>query len=207
MSLAVCHCGAGNSADRLTRRAAHRLLLAIVDMIPVPLDDAQQQQIDQMYQAHARFLCSLAQLLCRSSCDSEDLVQETLERSMRHCHRLGAASNPRAWMVRVMRNLFIDQLRSRKARPALVELDDETPAPAAEPRAWWETLDSSDVCTGLDQLPDEQRQAIELFAFEGCSYAAIASRVGIAKLTVGTRILRARRRLRQILLEDHGPEA
>jgi RNA polymerase sigma-70 factor (ECF subfamily) len=183
------------------------LLLLLADMMPMPLDDMQQQQIDQLYQAHGRFLCSMAQLLCHSSCDSEDLVQETLERTMRHCHKLRGAANPRAWLVRVMRNLFIDRLRSRKAWPALVELDDETPAPSAEPRAWWEMLDRRDICTGLDQLPDEQRQAFELFAFEGCSYAAIASRVGIGTLTVGTRILRARRRLMKILVEDHAPEA
>lgn len=183
------------------------MLFLIAEMIPLPLDDGQQQQIDQIYQAHGRFLCSMAQLLCRSSSDSEDLVQETLVRTMRHCHKLRASSNPRAWLMRVMRNLFIDRLRSRKAWPALVELDDEIPAPAPESRAWWETLDRRDICTGLDKLPDEQRQAFELFAFEGCSYAAIASRVGIGKLTVGTRILRARRRLMQVLSENHGAEA
>jgi RNA polymerase sigma-70 factor, ECF subfamily len=174
--------------------------------IPVSLDEVQQQQIDRIYQAHGRFLRRQAQLLCRSSSDSEDLVQETLERSMRHCHRLRTASNPRAWMVRVMRNLFIDRLRRRRLSPSLVELDDETPAPCAEPRAWWEKLEPRDVCTGLGKIPHEQRQAFELFAFEGCSYATIARRVGITTMTAGTRILRARRRLRQVLLDDHGPE-
>lgn len=176
-------------------------------MIPEALDEAQQQQIDRIYQAHGRFLRRQAQLMCRSSGDSEDLVQETLERSMRHCHRLRATSNPRAWMVRVMRNLFIDRMRRRRAWSSLAELDDETPEPCAEPRAWWEKLEPRDVCAGLAKLPDEQRQAFELFAFEGCSYATIASRVGIGPRTAGTRILRARRRLRQVLIADHGLEA
>jgi RNA polymerase sigma-70 factor (ECF subfamily) len=197
--------GRSRSYEAGRRSKAGRAARAHCD-VPATLDEAQQQQIDHIYQAHGRFLRRLAQLLCRSSADSEDLVQETLERSMRHCHRLGAASNPRAWMVRVMRNLFVDRLRRRRASPALVELDDETPAPCAEPSAWWEKLESRDIATGLGQLPDEQRQAFELFAFEGCSYAAIASRVGIAKMTAGTRILRARRRLRQVLIADHGPE-
>lgn len=169
------------------------------------LDEAQQQQIDHIYQTHGRFLRRLAQLLCHSSTDSEDLVQETLERTMRHCHRLRISSNPRAWLGRVMRNLYIDRLRRHRASPSLVELDDETPAPCAEPRAWWEKLEARDICTGLRKLPDEQRQAFELFAFEGCSYATIASRVGIGQRTAGTRILRARRRLRQVLLDAHGP--
>ena len=170
------------------------------------LPDDAQQRIGAIYHAHRGSLRKLAQVLCRSGCDSDDLLQDTLERTMRHYRRLGAASNPRAWMACVMRNLFIDQQRRGKASPVQAALDDDVPAPAPETKAWWEQLDLRDVRAALDELPAEQRQAFELLAFEGCSYAAVASRAGISRVTAGTRILRARRRLMQILTACHGPK-
>jgi RNA polymerase sigma-70 factor (ECF subfamily) len=171
------------------------------------LPDDEQQRIGAIYHAHGGSLRKLARVLCRSSCDSDDLLQDTLERSMRHVGRLGAATNPRAWLACVMRNLFIDQQRRCKASPAPAALDDEVPAPAAESRAWWEQLDLRDVRAALDALPAEQRQAFELLAFEGCSYEGVARRAGISRVTAGTRILRARRRLMQVLTDCHGPDA
>jgi RNA polymerase sigma-70 factor (ECF subfamily) len=44
----------------------------------------------------------------------------------------------------------------------------------------------------------------ELFAFEGRSYDDIAAALGIAKATVGTRILRARQKLRELLTMERG---
>ena len=65
-------------------------------------------------------------------------------------------------------------------------------------REWWEKLDADDIRARLHELPAELRDAFSLFALEGCSYQEIASRLDIPKATVGTRILRARRRIKQL---------
>jgi RNA polymerase sigma-70 factor (ECF subfamily) len=97
-----------------------------------------------------------------------------------------------------MHNLFIDKLRRLKARRE--DLTDEpreaTPVEAA---AWWETVTAEEVQAQLAELPLDQRRTFELFAFEGKSYDEIAASMGIAKATVGTRILRARGKLRELL--------
>jgi len=112
-------------------------------------------------------------------------------------------ANERAWLSRVMHNLFIDWIRRRDARreDALTE----TPAaPATDDEAWWLSLTSEDVLRVIARLPDEQGSAFMMFAFDGRSYDEIAAAQGIAKATVGTRILRARLRIREILVEEHG---
>lgn len=176
------------------------------------LDAAQRRQLDGIFRSNERFLRSLAQRLCRSSFEPGDLVQDTLERCTRRGRALLSVACPRAWMARVMRNLFIDRVRRCHGCPAVVPFDDQAPLPTAERRAWWEDLDAADVRAGLHEVASQHRRAFELFAFKGCSYSEIASHLGITPATVGTRILRARRQLKQIIAarHDHGrsrPEA
>jgi RNA polymerase sigma-70 factor (ECF subfamily) len=164
------------------------------------LDDARRRRRgEELTREHGAYLRALARKLCRSQLDPDDLVQDVLERVLRT--ELPAGANERAWLSRVMQNLFVDKLRRRAARPEQPVVD-EPVAAIAEDRAWWEALTESEVRAKLAQLPDEQRVTFELFAFEGKSYDEIAAKLKIAKATVGTRILRARTRLRELFTSD-----
>jgi RNA polymerase sigma-70 factor (ECF subfamily) len=144
------------------------------------------------------FLMAMATRLCRSSSDPGDLVQDVLERAIRHAAVI-PSEDPRPWLIRVMRNLFIDRLRKQNRTPRHDAIDDQvvSAAPAAE-RAWWQELEPADIRAKLVELPDELRTTFELFAFDGLPYDEIARRQQISRNTVGTRILRARRRLRAL---------
>ena len=84
------------------------------------LEDARRQrqsrdQLDSLFREHGEFLRRLAGRLCRGSFDPDDLVQDVLERTVQNFDRLPPGVDHRAWMTRVMRNLFIDQLRRSAA--------------------------------------------------------------------------------------------
>src|SRR5262249_25297654 len=83
------------------------------------------RQVDELFRAHGDFLRRLARRLCRSAIDPEDLLQDVFERAMLHAHTLVPDMDHRAWLARVMRNLFIDRLRRRTAAPAQATLEDE----------------------------------------------------------------------------------
>lgn len=162
-------------------------------------DARDRRRLDPLYDAHYSFLLGLARKLCRSHFDPEDLVQDTLEKAVHHLHELPADANHRAWMARVLTNLFLDRARRRAARPVETAIDDDAVASTApDARAWWEDLDADAVRAKVRELPPELREAFTLFAFEGRSYVEIAAQLGIAKATVGTRVLRARRRLKAL---------
>lgn len=128
-------------------------------------------------------------------------MQDVLEKTLHTPVPDGA--NQRAWLSRVLRNLFIDRLRrSHARREDLVPEPIETRSP--DTQLWWETLTEAQVRAQLVKLPDEQRATFELFTFEGKSYDEIAATLRIAKTTVGTRILRARQKLRDLLMEERG---
>ena len=148
---------------------------------------------------HEAFLLALAKKLCRSQIDPHDLVQDTFEKVLRA--GIPECVNECAWLARILHNTFVDAVRRQTARRE--ELGDVADATSgrSDDGAWWEVLTADEV--RAQRLPEEQRITFELFAFEGESYDAIAARLRIAKATVGTRILRARQRLRVLLVEHH----
>jgi RNA polymerase sigma-70 factor, ECF subfamily len=165
-----------------------------------PGDASSQKRLRALTHEHQDFLRGLARKLCRSHFDPEDLVQDVLLKTVAHFDRLPPDVNHAAWMARVMRNLFVDRVRSRASAPTPVDVDDvPLSAPAPDERAWWEELSSADIRAAAEQLPAELRDAFERFAFQRQSYKEIAAGLGVPVATVGTRVLRARRRLRALL--------
>lgn len=159
-----------------------------------------RQRFDRAVREHQPVLLDLARKLCRGHVDPDDLVQDVLETTLKHFAELPADTNLIAWMTRVLRNRFIDRCRRLKTRGTQTSIEDTPVAsPTAEAEVWWQRLGADDIRARLGELPSEQRAAFELFAFEGASYQQIAERLGIPKATVGTRILRARTRLKQLL--------
>lgn len=167
------------------------------------LEDARRRrELAELTRAHGDYLRGLAQKLCRSQLDPDDLVQDVLEKALHT--PIPADANARAWLSRVMKNLMIDKLRRKHARRE--DLVAEPSPPAPDRPAWWERLTEDAVRAQLVHLPPEQRATFERFAFEGKSYDQIAAELSIAKATVGTRILRARQKLRELLTKEGGNE-
>jgi len=166
------------------------------------LDEVRKRKrIEDITREHGDYVRALARKLCRSQVDPDDLAQDLFERVLRTDMPDGA--NERAWISRIMHNLFIDKLRRRAARPEQ-PVDAEIPEAPREERVWWEMLTEREVRAKLALLPEDQRVTFELFAFQGKSYDEIAAKLKIAKNTVGTRILRARTRLRELFTTERG---
>jgi RNA polymerase sigma-70 factor (ECF subfamily) len=163
----------------------------------------ERKRADELMRQHGDYLLGLAKRLCRNHFDPEDLVQDVLEKTVRSPDAIPAGANERAWMSRVLHNQFIDRVRrtqTRREQP----MEAEPIATPPEQEAWWQTLTSDQVRAQLARLPADQRETFELFIFQQLSYDEIAARLTIAKATVGTRILRARAKLRELLTKEHG---
>jgi len=156
--------------------------------------------IRQLLAEQLPILRIVARGLSRDPTEIEDLVQDAYERALRSIDKIDVRGNPRGWMVTILHNLHIDRCRRRARMKPHVPYD-EVPlaAPEAlEPPAW-SAITSEDVRRAAAQLSEELRVTYTMFALEGRSYQEVSEALGIPKATVGTRISRARARLKELL--------
>lgn len=180
-------------------------------MVPSPIDDSpgernERRWFDAIAAAHLPSLRTRAAQLCRGHGDPDDIVQDALMRAYVARHQMKDPERVRGWLITIVTNTFLDSLRRRRARPGEVSLDIDPPEPEPDLDAEvaWADLGVEDVRTAVSYLPDDVRDTYRMFALDGRDYAYIASSLGVPKATVGTRILRARKRLRQLLLAQLG---
>lgn len=151
-------------------------------------------------------LVRLAARLCANRADACDLVQDTFERAARQ--GLPAdVRNPRAWLTTILRNLFVDRCRAAGRRPALEPLGEiaaEVPEIIADPP--WARLALADVRAAVAELEPAYREVFVLHELEHWSYERVAARLSIQRVTVGTRLTRARRKLRGLLAARLAPQ-
>ncbi len=148
---------------------------------------------------HLPWLRSLALHLCGRPEDAADLVQETMERGLRWSRALPPDSNVKAWLRRVLWNLFIDRYRRQGREEAVADLDmvpanDEVHEP--EPR--WARVDDESLHRAVEALETPFRTVYKLHV-EGHDYRTISVQLGVPAATVGTRLHRARKKLRAAL--------
>ena len=134
--------------------------------------------------------------LCRSRDVADDLVQAACERALAAQGSFEPGTRFDAWMFRILRNLWIDQVRRAKtAGPTedIAERHDisgDTGEREAEARL---TLKS--VASAIDGLPDEHREVLLLVCVEDLSYKEAAEVLAIPIGTVMSRLARARKNL------------
>ncbi len=166
------------------------------------------RRFEAMILAHEPTLSRMALKLCKNPSDAHDLVQDTFERALTRRDQLVAGSNEAAWLVTILHNLFIDRCRKQKRTPRSEPIEDiqvAAPEPEAEPA--WSSITPAEVQAALAQLGEEFRRVYELATVESRSYQEIADVLGIPKATVGTRLIRARRKLKELLVARTGKEA
>jgi RNA polymerase sigma factor (sigma-70 family) len=100
--------------------------------------------------------------------EARDIAQEALARAYGHWSRVGALSEPAAWVSRVTTNLAFDLWRRRRV-PRRIEQRDPLPAVDA---------DRLDLYRALAALPRRQRQVIAMRFLADQSEAATAETLG-----------------------------
>lgn len=140
-----------------------------------------------------------ARALARDAADADDLVQTALERALKARDSWTPGTRLDAWMMRIMRNCWIDETRGRARRGSRLAPEAEGLAvgdPAADPE---QALAFRDVERALAALPVPQREVIALVLVEGFAYREAADILDIPMGTLTSRLTRGRQALVQML--------
>lgn len=134
---------------------------------------------------------------------ADDLVQEACSKALRQRKQLRELDSMGPWLFRILMNCWHDFLRSKKETVEFDEslyIDEQTPETV---NSRYETVQR--VRQAMQQLPIGQREVLALVDLERCSYAEVAEILEIPAGTVMSRLCRARRQLKELLLDQAPP--
>ncbi len=145
-----------------------------------------------------------ARALTRNADYADDLVQDCLERAIRKQALWRPTAPLRAWLFRILLNIYRNDMRGRRRRPISVPLD-TIPEVSGTAPAQPGRVALAETARALELLPDEQRTALLLVALEGLSYAEAAQALDIPQGTLMSRVGRGRAALRKLTEGREGP--
>ncbi|HEX6860054.1 MAG TPA: sigma-70 family RNA polymerase sigma factor [Caulobacteraceae bacterium] len=137
----------------------------------------------------------LARVLTRDASAADDLVQIAVERALTRRDQWRPGTRLDAWVMRIMKNAWIDETRSRSRWGKVVEPDDAGLSVAAD----GDHTDAMAISQAMAQLPDEQRIAVALVLVDGLSYGEAAEVLEIPPGTLNSRLVRGRMALMEAL--------
>jgi RNA polymerase sigma-70 factor, ECF subfamily len=161
-----------------------------------PADDGTVALAGELFRQHSRLVLTVCRRLLLDPAEAEDAMQQTFVSAYRS---LLAGSEPRradVWLAAIARNECLDRIRARMREP-LAEHGrngcSEAPDALAALIAGEELRALS---RSIEQLPDQQREALLLHEFCGLPYGEVAAAIGVSESAIGSLLFRARRSLR-----------
>jgi len=146
--------------------------------------------------------------LCGSRDEAEDLVQATYLKACGQFASFRQGTNCRAWLMRILRNSWIDRLRHRKVVGPETQVDKlPLAAPESAEESHWtnaedilESFADEQIIEALHELPETQRLVVFLVDVEQTPVEEVAEILDVAPGTVKSRASRARAKLKTRLM-------
>jgi RNA polymerase sigma-70 factor (ECF subfamily) len=172
-----------------------------------------QTDFEREAMPHLPALYAAALRMCRNEKDAEDLVQEALLRAYRFFDTFEAGTNCKAWLFRILTNVFCNQYREREREHVVLNEAESSTANleqflggASNQAGDTETallgrMVSADVEKALAAVPADFRMAVILADLEDFSYKEIAEIMECPAGTVMSRLYRGRKILQELLYD------
>jgi len=172
---------------------------------------ADRELFESLALPHLDALYRAALSLCGQRAGAEDLVQAACLKAFERFESFQAGSNCKAWLLRILRNTWIDELRRRKVAGTQLELWEHLAAePQTRVQAAWtdaeellemEAFADPEVIRALGELPADQRLTLLLVDVEQFSHDEAAEVLDVPTGTVKSRASRARAAMRDKLAQ------
>ncbi|MGN0609361.1 MAG: RNA polymerase sigma factor [Oscillospiraceae bacterium] len=157
------------------------------------MTDCNRTALEKDIEAYSDTILRIAVQNTKNYHDAEDVVQEVFIRLMNNYNGFESGEHKKAWLIRVTINLCRDISRSRRFK-GLEPLEDY-------PCFYGDELKNCEIIEMIRNLPENRRNAVYLFYFEGYSINEIAEITGRNAKSVGSDLHRARKQLK-LEMED-----
>ena len=182
----------------MRRHHAHLSDEALVALVARGDEDA----LAELYDRVGRVAYGLALRVLRDERHAEDAVQEAFLQVWRSAATFRAErAKASTWILTLVHRRAVDLVRREERRQADPLTDDSAAgvAPEETEEAAWLRFERERVQSALKQLPDVQREALELAYYGGFSQSELAERLGVPLGTIKSRMFAGLARLRELL--------
>ena len=156
-----------------------------------------EQRFHSEYIALADTLYRVAFYMLESEAEAEDAVQELYLKLWEGRGQLDAVRQPKAYSIRMLKNLCLDRIR-RVKHLTFVERLPETEFGRAQDDEIDGRHRLDKVLEAVKSLPERQRQVLLMRTVQGLSYEEISTATGMNYLTLRVLLSQARKRLKSI---------
>jgi RNA polymerase sigma-70 factor (ECF subfamily) len=188
----------------IRREKAERL--ADEELMPL-IGRKDPEAFEVFYDRHGGVAYSLAYRIVGERAAAEDVTQEAFISLWRSGARFDSTrGSVRSWMLSIVRNRAIDQLRCKAGKAPKLTFDDDSileqrPAEELTDAEAMRRETASEVRGAIGQLPGDQSKVIELAYFGGFSHSEIARMLGVPLGTVKGRMRLGLEKIRGELAE------
>lgn len=182
----------------MRRHHAHLSDEALVALVARGDEDA----LAELYDRVGRMAYGLALRVLRDERHAEDAVQEAFLQVWRNAGSFRAdRAKASTWILTLVHRRAVDVVRREERRQADPIPDEAVLGAAAErtEEAAWLRFERERVQAALRQLPDVQREALELAYYGGFSQSELAERFGVPLGTIKSRMFAGLSRMRELL--------
>ena len=163
----------------------------------IPVFSSDAVSFNRLTRQYWRDLYNYAYRLSGNAHTAEDLVQDSLLRAWRSIDRLQNPKALKGWLYTIVKRE--NARRFERFQPQQSEIPIE--AIGASRKTYDTSTEAFVLRRAIRKLPDEYREPLILQVIGGYSQKEIASRLGLSSAGAGTRLFRARQRLREALGE------
>jgi RNA polymerase sigma-70 factor, ECF subfamily len=163
-----------------------------------------EDALAELFRRHAGAVFGLARRVLGDPGRAEEIVQEVFVRLWNQPERFDPERGSlRSFLLAQTHGRAVDVLRSDSSRKEREENDARRAAEAGYDveREVWDLAVAETVRKAVHTLPEDERRAIELAYFGGCTYREVALALGAPEGTVKSRIRSGLKRLRVSLAD------
>jgi RNA polymerase sigma-70 factor (ECF subfamily) len=194
----------GETVSAMARAFAHLSDEAVVALVA----RSDELALAELYDRFGRTAYGLALRVLRDRSLAEDAVQEAFLIAWRTADTfMPERARASTWLLTLVHRRAVDLVRrEQRRRSEPIEVAGERAGEGAADEAVWLRYERERVQAALRQLPDQQREALELAYYGGFSQSELAERLGQPVGTIKSRMFSGLARLRDLLAEPQDGE-
>lgn len=151
-------------------------------------------EMEQIYQQHARTVYKFLLAQCGDPDLAEDLTQETFYQAIRSIDRFDGSCKLSVWLCQIARHLWYQHLRRHRREVPMPDAPPETPVPSAE-EGLLEQEGRLTLLRQIHALPEPQREVVYLRVFGNLSFREIGDVLGKTEVWARVTFYRSKERL------------